>query len=257
MKYVDIPSVEPDHVSLKVFPCKEHPRALVVWIHGGGWVKGDRRNIRRMPCFFESNNLLFISANYPLRSSTDISLIDLQIKALQGLNRWLINNPYREIYPDAFNNINILAHSAGSHLVALTDKRFGWNASVKSLILMDSGAYDLQFRFDRIRPLQKKMFEDLIRLDLYPMSQHTEILRSYSPALLPCKSRTVHPLNIIIVSSKRPGARYSAECLKKSYVDPGYSCKTYFWDWNHEDFPDAVGAHSELDGLILDVVNSG
>lgn len=251
VKYVELSSVESDQISLKLFPSQENPYALVVWIHGGGWVKGDRRNVLEMPRFFKDNNVLFISANYPLRPSTDTSLIDLQLQALRGLNKWLIDNPYRQTYSPAFNNISILSHSAGSHLVTLADKRFGWNASVRNLILMDSGAYDLRARFKRGRPLQRKMFEYLIRLDLYPASEYDDILRSYSPALLPSKPREGHPLNVTIISSERPGARYSAERLKSSYGVTGYTCRTYFWDWEHDDFPDAVGVDHSLSDLIL------
>ena len=256
VKYVELSSVDSDQVSLKLFPCQGNPAALVVWIHGGGWVKGDRRNVRGMPRFFQDNNVLFISANYPLRPSADISLMDLQLQALEGLNQWLKNNPYQEIYPQAFDNITILAHSAGSHLVTLTDKRFGWNSSVRSLVLMDSGAYDLKARFQRGRHPQRHLFENLIRLDLYPASAHDDILRSYSPALLPSRPREDHPLNVIIVSSQRPGARYSAERLKSSYGVTGYTCRTYFWDWEHDDFPNAVGVDPDLSDLILNAAES-
>ena len=256
VKYVDLPDVDSDQISLRLFPSQENPDSLVVWIHGGGWVKGDRRNVREMPRFFQDNNVLFVSANYPLRPSTDTSLIDLQLQALEGLNHWLEDNSYQHTYSRAFKNISILSHSAGSHLVTLADKLFGWSSSVRNLILMDSGAYDLKARFKRGRPLQRKMFENLIRLDLYPASEYDDILRSYSPALLPSRPREGHPLNVIIISSERPGARYSAERLKSSYAVTGYTCRTYFWDWEHDDFPDAVGVDHRLSDLILNACMS-
>ncbi|MEC8738145.1 MAG: alpha/beta hydrolase fold domain-containing protein [Planctomycetota bacterium] len=255
MKYVELPDVEPDQVSLKLFPCKGNPEALVVWLHGGGWVTGDRRNVRGMPGFFEEHGLLFISANYPLSPSAEVNLIDLQIQALHGLDQWLTNNSLKGTYPAAFQNINLLAHSAGSHLVALADKRFGWSSSIRSLILMDSGAYDLKARFNRMRPFQKKKFAQLIGLDRYPMVQHADILRDFSPALLQPKARDVNPLDVVIVSSNRAGARYSAERLKSSYSGQNYSCRIYLKDWDHEYFPHAVGVDSDLNNLILDVVS--
>lgn len=254
MKYVDLPGVDSDQVSLTLYPSREDSQSLVVWIHGGAWVSGDRRNVRKMPLFFEENNILFASINYPLTPPSGVSLIDFQIEALQGFDRWLSDNPYKKIYPDAFNNINILSHSSGSHLVALADKRFGWNSSVRSLILMDSGAYDLKQRFQRGRRPQQKMLNDLLKLDLYPVSQHNEILQSFSPALLPCRGRDSNSLEVVIISSKRPGARYSAEKLKNSYHGNNYKCKTHYWDWDHDDFPEAIGNDVSIDNLILDVV---
>lgn len=256
MRYVDLPGIDPDQVSLRMYPCGQNPLALVIWIHGGGWVSGDRRNVRRMPLFFEEHNILFASINYPLSSPSQSSLIDLQISALEGLNQWLTDDLQRDIYPNAFKNINILSHSAGSHLAALADKKFGWNPFVRSLILMDSGAYDLKKRFNRCRPAQKKMFSELLNLDHYPLSQHDSILQSYSPALLPPKKREGDPLDVVIISSQRPGARYAAEQLKKSYSGSGSSCKTYFWDWRHEDFPYSVGVDTDLSDLILNTVMS-
>ena len=255
MKYVDLPDVDCDQVSLKFFPCNGNPEALVVWLHGGGWITGDRRNLRRMPSFFEDHEILFISANYPLIATADISLIDLQVQALQGLNQWLISNSFRSIYANAFQNINLLAHSSGSHLVALADKTFGWSSSVRSLLLMDSGAYDLKARFKRMRPFQKKKFAQMIGLDLYPESQHDDILQRLSPALLQPKVRDTNPLDVVIVSSNRAGAHYSAERLKSSYSAQGYTCRIYFKDWDHEYFPHAVGVDSDLNNIILDVVS--
>jgi len=255
LKYVDIPNVDSDQVSLELFPCSQNPSAVVIWIHGGGWVSGDRRNVRRMPSFFNSNNFLLISVNYPLATVGDMSLIDLQIQAFQGLNQWLMETSFKDTYSRAFDNINILAHSSGSHLVALADKRFGWNSSVRNLILMDSAAYDLKERFSRMRPFQKNMFSNLMKLDLFPSSHHSEILRTYSPALLPAKARQINSLNIVIVSSKRPGARYSAERLKNSYCVSGYDYRIYFLDWDHDYFPDAVGVDSVLNELILDTIS--
>jgi len=255
VKYVGLPNVDPDQVSLELFPSSQNPSAVVIWVHGGGWVSGDRRNVRRMPSFFNSNDVLFISVNYPLAAPGDVSLIDLQIQALQGLNQWLMENSFKDIYSRAFDNITILAHSSGSHLVALADKRFGWNSSVRNLILMDSAAYDLKERFNRMRPFQKNIFSDLMKLDLFPSSHHSEVLRTYSPALLPAKPRQINSLNIVIVSSKRPGARFSAERLKNSYCASGYDCRIYFLDWDHDYFPDAVGVDSVLNELVLNSIS--
>jgi hypothetical protein len=256
VQYVSLPSVEPDQTSLRVYPCDGQPCSMVVWIHGGGWTKGDRRRIHSMPTFFRENSILFASVNYPLKSCCNTSLIDLQVGALLGLNEWFLNSPIKEQYPKAFQNITILTHSSGSHLVALADKLNGWNSAVRCLILMDSGAYDLRARFQHTRQEQRNAFCHLLGLDPLCRETHESVLCSYSPALLPAKQRLEHPLKVIIITSLRPGALYSAEHLEKSYNMPGYSAVTIRFPWSHEAFPEAVGVDHRLNELILHAVGS-
>jgi len=204
-----------------------------------------------MPTFFREHNILFISANYPLATNAETTLIDLQVLALQGLDKWLTENPLKEKYPEAFGNIMLLAHSAGSHLVALTDKIHGWNPAVSSLVLMDSGAYDLATRYLHARPQQRRQFARLLGLDFRPLAEHDSILRSCSPALLPPKPRQGRPLKVIIITSQRPGAYYAAEQLERSYKRPGYETSLVEFLWSHEEFPDAVGVDQQMNQLLL------
>lgn len=253
MQYVSLPSVAPDQTSLQVFPCDGHPKALVIWIHGGGWTSGDRRRTRNMPAFFKKSNILFASINYPLEAANQV-LIDLQVKALQELNKWLTTTPLASRYPEAFGNIMILSHSAGSHLVALTDKLHGWNQSVCSLVLMDSAAYDLQARFKHSPPQQQNHIIRLLGMDRCPAEEHGAILRSFSPALLLPKPRHTNQLKVIIITSQRPISLYSAEQLKVSYQMTGYETSVIKFAWGHETFPHAVGMDSHLNKLLLSAV---
>ena len=256
MQYTSIPSVCSDQVSLRLYPCAAEPKSLVVWIHGGGWVKGDRRRTRNMPSFFNENDILFVSINYPLEVPKDESLIDLQILALQGLNNWLTSNPILETYSHAFDNIVILAHSSGAHLTALFDKQFGWNNAVKCLFLMDSGAYDMQARFRASPPQQKRKFIQIFGLNRYSTQEYNSILRSYSPALLSPRQRSSNLLRVIIVTSQRRGAIYSAEKLQQSYLAPGYIVSIVQYNWDHEVFTDAIGSDPDLNHLLLQAISA-
>lgn len=229
--------------------------SLVVWIHGGGWVSGDRRRTRQMPSFFKEHDILFASANYPLEASTEISLVNLQILALQGLDRWLSDNPLKTKYPGAFGNIVLLAHSAGAHLVALAEKLNGWNSQVSAIVLMDSSAYDLETRYLHARPKQRQQFAHLIGLDTRPHADHGSVLRSYSPALIPSQIRKGPQLRVIIVTSQRPGAYYSAKKLEKSFAAPGYQSSFFEFNWSHDQFPAAIGADQQMNNILLSAVS--
>lgn len=254
IQYVALPSVAADQTTLGVYPCREQPRGVVAWIHGGGWLGGDRRHTRGMPIFFGAQNYLFISVNYPIQTDPSSPLIELQIEALKGLNTWLTKNELRDQYPDAFNNITLLAHSSGSHLVALNDKLHGWGADVSCLFLMDASAYDLQARWRLSGPMQRNTFSILLGLEQRPVEEHQAILRSYSPALLPPQPRPGTPLKVVIVTSQRPGARYSGQRLAQSYTGPGYNVSLHCFPWEHAAFPDAVGAESRLNQLLIQAI---
>lgn len=251
MQYLAIPSVDPDQTSLTLYPCKGEPDSLVVWIHGGGWFNGDRRRTLNMPTFFGTNNILFISANYPLKAVPGTSLIDLQVMALDGLDQWLAQSELRIKYCQAFENITIISHSAGAHLVALKDKLMGWGKGIKCIFLMDCAAYDLQARWSRARAPQRRLFSSLLELDRRPANEYESVLRSYSPALLPPKPRSHVPLKVIIVTSTRPGAYYSAEQLARSYNMDGYEVETHYFELEHEEFPRGVGSDIRINKLLL------
>jgi len=249
--YTSFPSVASDQTSLRLYPCNGEPVALVLWLHGGGWVSGDRRRIRNMPEFFSKHQILFASANYPLEPVGDQPLIELQLSALQALDHWLTSNPYTEKYSRAFTHITILAHSAASHLVALADKIHGWNSAVSSLVLMDTGAYDLKVRWRLSRPQQRRTISVLLGLDQRPDLDVESVLQSYSPALLSSKPRSHAPLSIALITSMRPGALHGANQLSKSYAMDGYDVSLHTFSWDHEHFPDAVGVDRDLNQLLL------
>ena len=252
VQYTDLSPVDSDETSLGVYPCYCPPIAVLVWVHGGGWVQGDRRNTRYIPEFCRRNNILFISVNYPLSSIGHDSLIDIQLMAMRALNEWFLDNEWSDHYVDAFKNIILMSHSSGSHLVSLADKYYGWIDAVSTLILMDCGAYDLKTRFYRAKPPQRRQFQQLLRLDRYPENQHDHLLVSYSPALIDFKESVYPDRTIIILTSIRRGAVYSAERLAKSYLSLGGKVKIVRFDWNHDYFPESIGLDADVNTLILE-----
>ena len=254
--YMSSSSVDPDETSLGIYPCEGSPAAVLVWIHGGGWVHGDRRRTRRIPEFCRRNNILFISINYPRSSGNQKSIIEMQLLALKSFNSWLLDNEWSNHYPKAFKNIVLVSHSSGSHLVALIDKLYGWNEFVSTMILMDSGAYDLKTRFHLSRPAQRRNFEQLLRLDSYSNDQIESVLASYSPALIPSRQHGRPPRQIKILTSARRGAMYSADQLAKSYSSSKDKISLSRYDWDHDYFPESIGIESSVNSLILDAVHN-
>ena len=44
---------------------KNHP--VVVWIHGGGWHSGDKKDVKHKPQAFTDKGFVFVSINYRLQ----------------------------------------------------------------------------------------------------------------------------------------------------------------------------------------------
>src|SRR4051812_16360579 len=65
----DVPYAEPknERQTLDVYaPAegKDHP--VVVWIHGGGWQAGDKKDVEKKPQLFAYRGCVFVSVNYRL-----------------------------------------------------------------------------------------------------------------------------------------------------------------------------------------------
>ena len=255
VNYLSLSSVDPDETSLGVYPCSGLPDAVLVWVHGGGWVHGDRRRTRRIPEFCSNNNILFISVNYPHSVGAQKSLIEMQLFAMKALSNWLEDNSLSKHFAKAFQNIILVSHSSGSHLVALTDKLYGWTNAVTKIILMDSGAYDLKTRYYRSKPLQRRKFEQLLQLNLYPKSEIDSILASYSPALIPSNQPHHSSRRINIVTSERRGALYAAHQLAKSYSLSKDKVSILKYNWDHDYFPESIGLETSINSLILEAVS--
>ncbi len=252
--YASLPGVPQNQTSVDVYPCSPSADALVVYVHGGGWVRGDKANTHSMPSFFSSNNVCFVSANYPLTTSNDRLLIDEQLKALSELNTWLQSSTGGASRPRAYRNIAIIGHSAGAHLVALADKRNGWNPNVKNMFLMDSSSYNIEATFNNSPPRYRALMSTVLKLDMFSPDEHSGVFKRYSPALLPPRMReSSSSFNVFIITSSSTNALNSAISLQDSYrSNTGYSVSVHELPWKHSEFPRKIGINELFNQEILE-----
>ncbi len=146
VQYVQMEGVDPHRHSLDIYALPDSSNApVMVWIHGGGWWRGDKSYAGRKAEFFLANGWVFVSINYRLlpegqhpRNVEDVSLTI----------GWVYRNIER--YGGDNNSISIMGHSAGAHLASLvaTDSRYlrqiGLDLSIiRAVVLLDSAAYDI------------------------------------------------------------------------------------------------------------------
>ena len=118
---------------------------VVVWIHGGGWHRGDKSDVDRNPQAFVDRGFVFISINYRLFPDATIKQIAGDVaKAI----RW--THDHAQDYGGDPDTIIVMGHSAGSQLAALvcTDDRYlkaeGLTLSaIKACVPMDGDSYDV------------------------------------------------------------------------------------------------------------------
>lgn len=116
-------------------PGKKAP--VLMYVHGGGWIKGSREKIYNLDTFATSRGWMLVSVQYRPVPRTNI---DGQVRDIVRQINWVRNNISR--YGGDKRKIVIMGHSAGSHLVSLiAAKRLG--GALRGVIANDVQAYDM------------------------------------------------------------------------------------------------------------------
>jgi acetyl esterase/lipase len=110
---------------------------VLLYIHGGAWQVGSRKDVDAKPTFFRDLGYLFVSADYRLGP---FNKPDRQEADVAAAYRWVRKNI--ALHGGDPSRIVVMGHSAGSHLIALTALR-GDMPGVAGLILNDIQMYDI------------------------------------------------------------------------------------------------------------------
>src|SRR5262249_20257600 len=130
---------------------KKHP--VVVWIHGGGWQYGDKKEVNKKPQAFVDKGYVFVSVNYRLFPEATIKQMAGDVA---GAIRWM--HDHAKDYGGDPDTLFVTGHSAGAQLAALvcTDGSYLKAeklslAHIKGCVPVDGDTYDV--------PLQIKTVE--------------------------------------------------------------------------------------------------
>jgi len=168
------------------------PRPVVLYVHGGGWRRGDKAMVGLKPEAFVDRGCLFVSANYRLEES--ISPRE-QAQDVAMAVKWL-HEHVGEFGGDP-GKIFLIGHSAGAHLVALvgTDERLlkacGLDIGVvRGVVLLDGAGYDVPRQVAAARlPMLKELYRNAFgddpegQRDSSPV-EHVAAGKAYPPVLL-------------------------------------------------------------------------
>jgi arylformamidase len=218
----DQPYAEPknERQTLDVYaPADGSDHPVVLWIHGGGWRQGDKRNVQRKPQAFVEKGFLFVSINY--RFVPQVTVKEMTGDVAKAI-RWV--HDHAKEFGGKPDSIFVMGHSAGAHLAALvcTDERYlkaeGLPLSIiKGCVPVDTAAYDIPKRFKDAGPAGAEAGKAIFEGD---EATH----RDLSPITFVAKN-TVMPPFLILHVADRPDSKAQSELFAKALQDAGVAAK--------------------------------
>lgn len=197
---------------------KNHP--VVVWIHGGGWQRGDKSEVQKKPQAFVDKGFVFVSINYRLLPTVTIKQMAGDVaKAI----RW--THAHAKEYGGDPDRIFVMGHSAGAQLAALvcTDDRYLKAEKlslslIKGCVPVDGDTYDV--------PMQIRTVEQR-RADIYKKKfGDADSQKDLSPVTHVAKGKRIPPFLILHVAD-HPETKGQSQRLVKALQEAGVPARAY------------------------------
>ncbi|OWK39172.1 alpha/beta hydrolase [Fimbriiglobus ruber] len=199
---------------------KNHP--VVVWIHGGGWQYGDKKEVDVKPQAFVDKGYVFVSVNY--RLYPDVTVGQMAGDVAKAI-RWV--HDHAGNYGGDPDALIVTGHSAGAQLAALvcTDARYLKAeklslSNIKGCIPVDGDTYDV--------PLQIKTVEQR-RADSYRKKfgdADSQTATALSPITHVAKGKHIPPFLILHVAD-HPEVKAQSQRLAHALQEAGVPAKAY------------------------------
>jgi acetyl esterase/lipase len=219
----DVPYAEPknERQTLDVYaPAKAKGSPIVFWIHGGGWQRGDKKEVQVKPQAFVDKGFVFVSTNYRFVPNVTIKQMAGDIaKAI----RWTHDHA-KEFGGDP-NTILVMGHSAGAQLAALvcTDESYlkaeGLSLTIlKGCVPVDGDTYDV--------PLQIATVEER-RANIYRQKfGDADAQKALSPVTHVARGKGIPPFLILHVAD-HPEVKLQSQRLAKALQEAGVGGEAY------------------------------
>jgi arylformamidase len=144
----DIPYAQPknERQLLDIYtPTSGTNLPVVLWVHGGGWMRGSKAEVDTKPAAFTQNGFVFVPINYRFIPNVTMDNIVRDVAKATG---WVHANIAR--YNGDPKRIFLMGHSAGAQLAALlcTDTRYIEaegvpHSSILGCVPVDGDTYDV------------------------------------------------------------------------------------------------------------------
>ncbi len=162
-------------------------RPVMVYVHGGGWTRGDKAAVGQKMPFFCGKGYVFVSVNYRMLPETKVPD---QAQDVAAAVAWV--HDHAKQYGGNPDRIFLMGHSAGAHLVSLvaTNGTLLGNCGkdlsvVKGLIELDTAALNVPKLMESARGMYPTVFgNDPRTLKLISPYDHVAPGKSIPPFLL-------------------------------------------------------------------------
>lgn len=144
----DIPYAEPRHERqlLDIYsPAGGSGRPVVVWVHGGGWMRGSKNEMHHKPAAFVEKGFVFVAINYRFIPEVDMGTI---VRDVANAVAWVHANIGG--YGGDPARLLLMGHSAGAQLAALVcvDSRYVEalgvpRTAIKGCVPVDGDTHDV------------------------------------------------------------------------------------------------------------------
>jgi len=226
---------------------------IMIYVHGGAWMIGDKRQVRDKPAFFNENGYVFVSVNYTL---VPRGTVEGQMAEIDAAIGYIADNAAR--FGGNSENISLMGHSAGAHLVVMAAVNPGPGArallaqgALKAVIANDTIAYDIariaQEAGGRLPRLYRRPFgEDPARWSALSPASYVAGAQNLPRFLLNHSGQgdataRAQVVNAFAATLRRAGAEVQV-------FDGGR--------YNHMQIARAVGVEADIDAAILGLLNT-
>ncbi len=188
---------------------------LVVFVHGGGWKRGDKQMMRGSAKLehWQAQGYAVASVNYRLVPEATVEDQARDVAAAAAL----LQTKAEKLGFDK-GRIALIGHSAGAHLVALvgTDPQWLLGAGLElsdiaGIVPLDGAAYDVAYQLDHADPLMRETYNQAFGTD--PVRQ-----RALSPTL---QAAAPNAPEFLILHVQRDDAAAQSEALAKALRENG------------------------------------
>jgi acetyl esterase/lipase len=196
---------------------------VMVFVHGGGWAKGDKKQAGAAlkAEWFTSKNCIFISLNY--RLVPEVTFREQAADVAAGL-AWV--HSHVDKFGGDPEQIFLMGHSAGAHLAALVSvvpgylRKAGKPLSIiKGTVLLDGAGYDI--------PMQVNLLGSGASRQLYTrvFGKDENAWAEASPALNIRKGTALPPF-LIFHAGNRAASEFQSLALAKKLREAGTKADT-------------------------------
>lgn len=206
VRYSDAPAKIENSLSLDIYPAANaESLPVMIFVHGGGWYRGDKARVYAMPQAFNEIGFILISMNY--RLIPEVTVVD-QMQDLARAVAWTKENIGK--YGGDPARIFLMGHSAGAHLVALlgADESYLQTeglalSDIKGVVALDTQTYDLHTLVTNLPDGSGEAYTDAFGTE-------PEFLKKMSPLSHVEAGKNMPPMLIAYTGEKESRSFFSA-----------------------------------------------